>query len=161
MKTKTKLSLKSLIKKGNFQYVNSDITPENFPAPKTLREDYKLYHFNEYISSEDAIKKMEKDGYSAANVYELLSWKEWNGTDWVVALGSVAQVRGSRIVAYLDWDDSSRELFLFGFDGVWNDRCRFLAVRNFDSKAVSPLPSEPLTLSEITINGERYKLTKI
>lgn len=131
MKTTNKIpSLSSLIKKGNLGYVNSNITAELFPAPKIIRNDFKLYHFNKRISSEDAVKEMEKDGYAPANIYELLSWKEWNGTDWVVGLGSVHWVDGDRHVPCLTRGGSERILYLSWWDADWDSDCRFLGVRN-------------------------------
>jgi hypothetical protein len=46
-------------------------------------------------------KEIEKEGYRAANISELLSWKDWNDKDWVAALGSVAAVDDSRSVPFL------------------------------------------------------------
>lgn len=162
MKTKLTPSLAYLIKKGKFDYVNSDITVGNFPKPKSLRTDYKLYHFDRDISSKGAIKQMEKDGYTPADVYELLSWEGWKGNDLVVSLGSVATVDGPRGVAYLDGHGSGRELGLDWFDDDWYADCRFLAVRNSDTKTLSPLPSETLSLSdiEVRVKGKVYKLTE-
>ncbi len=50
---KTKPSLKELIRKGGFGYVNPGITPENFP-PQEISSDYRIFHFDRYISSDDA-----------------------------------------------------------------------------------------------------------
>ena len=138
MTTKTKvLSLKELIKKGKFNYVDSDITIENFPEQEIRSSDYKLYNFARSISSEDAIKEMEKDGFAPANIFELLSWSGWNGKDYVVGLGSSFVLDGYRSVPYLGgW--SGRGLDLDWWDGEWCDDYRFLAVRT------SSLVSQPL-----------------
>lgn len=143
---KTKLSLQSLIKKGNFNYVNSNITEELFPAPREIRTNFKLYHFDRYILSEDAIKEMEKDGYSPANIYELLSWGEWNGIDFVVGLCSVARVDGDRRVPYLVRDDSKRNLYLAWWDDGWDSHYRFLAVRNSETSSLESGHLDTLTL---------------
>ena len=152
------MKLESLIKKAKFDYVNSNITAANFPAPKTINTDFKLFHFDKYISSEDAIKEMEREGYSPANIYELLSWKEWNDKDVVVALGSVAGFGGGRCVACLGWDDSLRYLDLYNFGGVWIGGWRFLGVRNSSTlKSSSSLSSGTLILKKI---GEVKRLVE-
>ena len=129
--TKTKIpTLKSLLDSHKFDWVNNDITDKLFPPPQSLRTDFKLYHFNRYISSEDAVAEMAKDGYAPANVYELLSWKNWNDKDCVVALGSVGEVGGGRIVPCLGEGGLRRYLVLYRWSVVWHSRDRFLAVRN-------------------------------
>lgn len=147
----TKTSLESLIKSHNFSFVNSNITPENFPEEEIRSSEYKLFHFNRFISSEDAIKEIEKEGYSPANIYELLSWPDWNGTDLVIGLGSSCVVGGDRRVPGLGAWDSGRGLCLRWFEDDWRDSFRFLAVRNLGIKTLEPKdealsPSDPLTL---------------
>lgn len=131
----TTTKLEELIKSKKFDYVNPDITSKLFPAPKSVGTDFKLFHFNRYISSEDAIKEMEKEGYRAANVYELPSWDGWNDKDLVVALGSVGKVDGSRRVPDLDRHASKRGLDLHWWDGDWGAGYRFLGT------AVTSVPS--------------------
>lgn len=150
----TKTSLALLIKDRKFDWADSDITVENFPSQE-VSTDFKLYHFDRHISSESAIEKMKKDGYKPANIYELLLLPDWNGKDWVVALGSVCKVHGHRDVAYLYGGDSKRRLNLAWFDGVWHGYCRFLAVRNSDTATLGASPSETLPL-ELIINGIKY-----
>lgn len=128
MKTTTS-NLNSLIKKGTFDYVNSDITPKNFPLQPLRSSDYKLFHFDRYISSDDVEKEMRAEGYEPANIFELLSWPLWNGKDLVVALGSVAGVDGDRSVPYLGESDSRRDLGLRWRVCDWYARCRFLGVK--------------------------------
>jgi hypothetical protein len=48
----------------------------------------------------------------------------------VVALGSVAEVRGERNVPDLYRRGAERDLNLSWLDGDWIGSCRFLAVRN-------------------------------
>lgn len=128
MKTKQTKPLTTLIKQGKFSYVNSNITLENFPVEEIRSDDYKLFHFDRYISSEDAVKEMEKEGFKPVNIYELLSWKEWNGKDPVVGLGSSCAVRDARHVPCLRvW--YGRSLSLDWWFEVWFDCWRFLAVR--------------------------------
>src|ERR1700744_2019666 len=130
--TKT-ITLKSLIKSKKFDWANPNITEDTFPLTPIRSSDYKLYHFDRYISSEDAIKEMEKEGYVPANIHELLLWKDWNDKDWVVALGSVGKVDGNRLVPCLDGSGSGRGLYLYRFGDVWSSSYRLLAVRNLSS----------------------------
>lgn len=122
------MTLKQLIENKKFDYVNSDIE-SHFELEKVRSDDFKLFHFGRYISSEDAIKEMEKAGYVPANLTELLLWEKWNEEDWVVALGSVALVLGVRYVPYLDGRDSERNLNLHWFGDVWYGFCRFLGTK--------------------------------
>ena len=55
---------------------------------------------------------MAKDGYHPATAWDLLTWKEWNGTDFVAALGSVGKVGGGLSVPYLLGYGSGRNLYL-------------------------------------------------
>jgi hypothetical protein len=134
-------SLKKLIESKKFDWVNSNITEDLFPLVKRKHKGYKLFHFDRYISSEAVIREMEKEGYMPANTLELLEWKDWNDKDWVVALGSVGGVYGSRFVPGLDGGDSLRGLRLDHWGGGWLSRCRFLGVRNCTS-ALEPKPLE-------------------
>lgn len=145
-------TFKELTKK--FDYVNSNITDELFPLIERKVGEYKLYHFNKYISSEDAIKEMKTEGYMPANLYELLLWSEENKQDWVVALGSVAGVDGNRRVPYLYRDGSERQLDLRWFDCGWGAYCRFLAVRNLDSEAKALGDSALRILENLTFRIE-------
>lgn len=145
MPTNTKVELKGLIEKGKFTFVNSNITPENFPAEAVRSEDYKIFHFDKYISSGDAVREIESAGYLPANIYELLSWKDWNGKDWVVGLGSSCVLSGRRGVPGLYGFLSGRDLGLDWWDGEWDDDFRFLAVRY----SAQGLGAEKKTLSTL------------
>lgn len=165
----TTLSLEKLIKKGKFDYVNSDITPSNFPAQPLRSSEYKLFHFNRSITSEDAEKEIEKEGYTTANIFELLSWKDWNSKDIVIALGSSCMLGGDRRVPRLR-GFGERYLYLYWWDGEWDDGCRFLAVRNSGSTSLPEHTSVDITatvrlqvtiihLMEIVKSGMRVSLT--
>lgn len=154
--------LSSLIKEKKFDYVNSHITDDLFLIPEKISSDYKLFYFNRSISSEEAIKEMKAAGYLPANAWELLSWKEWNEEDLVVALGSVGKVGGDRLVPYLGRRDSERYLNLYWWDSDWNADCRFLGVRDSSLSTSKPKKSalgasDTLTLpAELIINGITY-----
>ncbi len=154
-------TLKQLIESQKFNWVNSSITSDNFPIQPIRNSDYKLFHFDKFISSKDAIKEMEKKGYLPANIYELLSWKDWNDKDFVIALGSVADVGSRRYVACLRRLGSRRGLSLGWFDGGWGDYCRFLAVRNLDSQTLESSALKPLALPKLRKETSRQALTRI
>lgn len=157
---KPKPNLQKLLTTWKFSYINSDITPDNFPLTPRKHGGYKLFHFDKYISTEDATKEMEKEGYAPATLLELLQWKDWNGSDWVVALGSATRIDGSLSVPSLDEFGSERGLRLDRSAVVWRAICRFLAVRTLDSHSSAPAlgPLDTGTLPEILeINGITYK----
>lgn len=139
-----------------FDYVNSGIEP-NFTIEEPRSQEYKLYHFDKNVTSEEVVKEMGKEGYAPATLGELLSWKNWNDMDLVVGLGSVAEVGGRRRVPYLGGDGSSRRLSLGWWGREWRRYCRFLAVRT-ESLEAKKSPLESLTLpKELVINGITYK----
>lgn len=129
-------SLTEMIVLGKYDWVDENITEVNFPMPENfvLGTEPKLYHFNRSISSEDAIKEIEKDGFRPARIWDLLDYGAKNPELQIqfpiVALGSVAQVGGSRRVACLDMGNAGRGLDLYWFEDDWRGIARFLAVRN-------------------------------
>jgi len=155
-------TLKQLTKE--FNWVNSDITDANFPRINRKHKGYKLFHFGRYISSEDAIKEIQKEGYEPASIHELFEWKYWNKKDTVIALGSVAKLGGGRRVGFLRRDGSERYADLFYFGNDWRGSFRFLGVRSvfkpLDTKTSDPLSLCNLDTLRIEIGGVRYKLTK-
>jgi len=58
-------------------------------------------------------------------------WGQWYR--WYLAQNSVASINGNRNVAYLNRNDSKRNLNLNWFDNDWNANYRFLAVRYYQS----------------------------
>ncbi len=123
-------TLRAAITACRFDWVNSNIE-EHFTL-EPIRRERKVFHFDRSISSEDAVKQMEKEGWSPANLAELLDYgkNEWNSKDWVVALGSSAQIDGDRNVPCLYRNDAGRNLYLPWWSGGWVGYCRFLAARN-------------------------------
>ncbi|MDI6734190.1 MAG: hypothetical protein QMD50_01710 [Patescibacteria group bacterium] len=130
------LTLSDRIKRGKYDWVNSDITEKNFPTnvPADYKAEYKLFHFNRYISSEDVIKEMDKEGFRPGVLAELLAFGEKEPDLQrqfpIVALGSLWRLlSGCRCVPVLDHGDAGRGLGLSLFELVWNGHHRFLAVR--------------------------------
>lgn len=161
------MKISTLIKKLKFDRVNSNITDDLFPDSGERGKDHEIFHFNKYISSEYAIEEMNKQGYRPMTAHELLEWAKdnWNGEDWVMALGSVVAVDGLRCVACLGRLGRGRYLYLSWFGLGWYEHYRFAAVRKSENLEPKKLGAgtelETLVPSEITINGEKYKLTKI
>lgn len=127
------MNLKSLIETKKFDYVNPNITEEKFPLPARLpteKTEYKLFKLDKEMTSKEVVKEIQEKGYTPANIYELLSWRDWNEEDLVIALGSVAEVDGDRSVTYLGGSDTGRGLHLYWWDDRWFRNYRFLAARN-------------------------------
>ena len=122
--------LAQVIAGKKFDYVNDDIVKHFSATEVPENTEYKLYHFNKNMTSEEVIEVIKKDGYCPANISELLEWKEWNKKDCVVGLGSVAEVYGSRRVPCLYEVGSGRRLDLRWFGNNWGPTVRFLAIHN-------------------------------
>ncbi len=130
--------LGQMITEERYDYVNPNITTtENFPVKGEGRQEREivLFHFNCYISSDDAIAEMKRAGYEPGDIVDLLALGETQPELQrqfpIVALKSVwRNPRGNRFVPYLDGSDAGRSLSLRYFDGGWHERFRFAAVRN-------------------------------
>lgn len=136
-------TLKTLIKEAKLDYVNDNITVENFP-PQEVSTDFELYRPNKIVSSKEVEEYAEEHNMRPANLYELLTYAKdgWNGEDYVVALGSSAVVSDSRSVPFLYGNDARRDLDLLWYGLVWLGCCRFLLVRkNLNSGTLSPSSS--------------------
>ncbi len=142
-------SLADMIKAGNYNWVNSDITEKNFPLPKIpaglspstssgqatkVELNLELIRFNRSISSNDAIAELKKMGLRPATLPELLSfgstYPEKQREFPIVALGSVWQNwLGFRLVPFLWSASDRRDLYLPLVECDWPEGYRFLAVR--------------------------------
>ncbi len=129
------MTLEQMIAAGNYDWKNDDITAKRFPLSGTGKVGFepKLFHFDRDISSENAIKEMEKDGFRPAKIEELLAYgaalPEEQRKYPIVALGSVAEIGGDRSVACLSRRGSERFLLLHWFDDDWSRYYRFLGGR--------------------------------
>jgi hypothetical protein len=131
------LSLVDMIKAGAYDSVNENITEANFPKTGEVEIPVgaELIHLDKYVSSDDAVIKMDRLGFRPATIHELLSFGAKNPDVQrefpVVALGSSCKVDGRRHVAFLYGDCSERglSLFLYWWLGFWHDDYRFLGVR--------------------------------
>lgn len=128
-------SLEQMIATGRYDWTNSDITAKRFPITgKGIMEfEARYFRFNRNISSEKAIEAMAEEGWEPAKIEHLLCFGEKYPDEQrkfpIVALGSVAEVDGSRRVPCLGRVDSGRDLCLGWFGRGWVPDGRFLAVR--------------------------------
>jgi hypothetical protein len=129
-------SLKQMIKAGNYDWVNKNITAEHFPVKGKGKHELSvtLFHFNRTTRSDDAIAEMNKQGFRPAKIEELLflgeKYPDIQREFPIVSLGCVWwNPDGSRYVPCLSRRGSKRELNLGCFRNDWHDCCRFLAVR--------------------------------
>lgn len=129
------LSLAGMIKAGWYDWVNSDITEKYFSMNSTGTKEVvtRLVHFNQYLSSDDVLRELDKRGLRPATIAELLAfgakYPELQRQFPIVALGSIWQHLGLRFVPYLYGRGSERRLSLDWFEYGWYDGYRFLAVR--------------------------------
>ena len=112
-------TLKEMIRVGQYDWINDDITSNHFPVTGTGQKEVEitLFHFNRTISSDDAITEMKKAGYRPASVEELLALgaaeKELQKQFPINALGSVwRRPDGDRDVPCLGRDGGGRDLDL-------------------------------------------------
>ena len=130
------MSVDEAKKRGNYDWVNNNITQENFPTKRKGKAEIeiKLFHFNRYISSEDVIKEMDNAGYRPAELHELLvlgeKYPDLQREFPIAALGSVwLAPDGNRDVPFLNRLGSKRILNLSWLELDWNGRWRFVALR--------------------------------
>ena len=99
----------------------------------------KIFHFDRNISSEKAVEAIKAADWESGKIEHLLSFgakfPEEQRKYTIIALGSVAEVRGRRDVPYLSRDGAGRGLGLHWWGYDWLGRYRFLAVRKLPSAA--------------------------
>ena len=104
-----KQTLKQLIKKCDFSYINEDIIEKNFPKPKVIQKDnWKLIRFAKGFTSQEALDEIKKQGCRPANCWELIEWasknrKELKKNEWCLAFGQL-------------WEDSGGDRRVPGVD---------------------------------------------
>jgi hypothetical protein len=138
-------SLGVMIAAGHYDWSNPDITATRFPITGigAVSIEAKLFHFDRYIMSDEAVDAIKtadtSHPWEPAKIEHLLSFGASHPEEQrhypIVALGSVAEVYGSRHVPYLRRDGAERRLRLGWWGGGWRGSCRFLAVRNRSSGA--------------------------
>lgn len=131
-------SLKELMLRGHYDWINSGINEKNFVLPanlinQKLRVSCRLFNFNRLLNSEEAIYEMNKNGYRPATIFELLalgSKYKWLQRYFpVVALGSPWNLAIDVVKApYLTATGHGRKLHLNSFQEKWPEKCYFLGV---------------------------------
>ncbi len=131
------LSLEQMIAAGRYDWVDRDFTPKNFPLTGSGKQKLtvEVVHFGGTMSSEQVVAELSKRGLRLATIEELLAFGAQHpnllhGYEIIVALGSVAEVNGKRIVPCLNRGGRERHLYFYLSDDVWLGSDRFLAVRN-------------------------------
>ena len=129
-------SLSKMIKAGNYDWFNDNITAKNFPLKGKGKHELEaiLFHFDRDIESEEAIAEMDKQGYRPGRIEELLAlggkYPNLQKEFPIVALGSVwRNPDGHRSVPFLHRNGSERNLRLGWFGYGWHANDRFLAFR--------------------------------
>lgn len=123
------------IKLGNY---DCDLTEMERDFPVTADQlgewEWKLFHFDWCISSEEAIWLMKEDGYDAGQIGHILTFREINPEEQrkypIIGLGSVAKLGLYLIVPALRDNHGGRcKLDVGWFGGAWGNYDRFLGVR--------------------------------
>lgn len=132
-------TLEGMIKSGNYDWTDGDITAKRFPIAGKGKVEFEdtVFHFDRGISSEEAVKLIvaadPKNPWGPGKIENVLAYGARNPEEQrkypIVGLGSVGGVGGRRSVPCLDEDVSGRELNLSWWGDDWYSRCRFLAVR--------------------------------
>jgi hypothetical protein len=160
-----KQQIEKLVTNGKYDYANSNIVSANFPEEKnpTAELEAVLFHPDEEdVTSEAVLERMENENLRPASVRELLvfgvQFPDVQRQFPIVALGTVVQLYGDRLVACLGRGASGRSLALSWFDGGWYRRCRFLAFRKHDAQPSDAEFSQTLVPLILEIAGQRYEL---
>lgn len=130
------MSFKYMIDAGHYDWTPGFLALHPFSieieGEGTEEVEYKTFHFNRNISSEEAKCLIEEDGWEVAKTEHLLAFGAKNPDEQrrysIVALGSDGEVGGRRGVLIIGMCFSERFLDLAG-GGDWRPFCRFLAVR--------------------------------
>jgi hypothetical protein len=133
------ISLEDMIAAGKYDWKNDAIVAATFPSETAgiIQFETKIFHFNRYISSTDAVATIKADDeqnrWEAARIEALLAYGAKNPKLQreypIIGLGSIVEVRGNRYVPYLRGIGAERGLDLRWWGGVWGGGCRFLGVR--------------------------------
>jgi len=131
-------TIEKLLETGHYEFISPYMRELQFP-----RADYRvsrdevheieLVYFGHDISTDDALKELDKRGLRPANAVELLafgaSFPDVQREFPVVALGQVFPYpHGSRNVVALGSLGEPRCVFVWPAHD-WYDRCRFAAIR--------------------------------
>lgn len=131
--TQTVKTLAEMLARGNYDEIDPDINERNF-GQETLVVGVKprLYHFGHRVSTDEVIGRMARDGFRPGTFGDLSVYKDQDKEKDkrypIVALGSVAVIRGYHRVAYFIRNRFPRKLYLVSTILGWDGNYRFLAV---------------------------------
>lgn len=130
------LTVEQLITAGQYDWFNDDITSRNFPSKEKDVAAVLIYlvNFDYDISSEDVVRKLDRQGLRPATLKELLALgitqPDLQRSNPIFALGSVWRGSSDDVeVPHLYGLDDSRNLDLDWWSGDWPSDWRFAAVR--------------------------------
>ena len=128
-------SVEDAVKAGHYDWVDQNINSHNFSTTQkgSRRVEMKLIHFGRAISSQEALKEIDRMGYRPAELHEILAfgreYPEVQRKFPIIGLASVwRDVRDDARVPYLDRNGSKRNLNLNWLENDWNEICRFAAL---------------------------------
>lgn len=129
-------SFDEMLKAGNYDSVNPNITKENFRLDDEgkTEEDIFILHLDRTMTSVEAIAEMEKQKLRPATsshaIYFGARYPEEQTKHPIIFLGSTwVDSHGDQNVPYLDVIDGKRRLGLEWFGRDWYAEFRFAAVR--------------------------------
>ena len=134
-----------MIAAGDYDYVDSYITEENFPVDSSrfTTDNTKVFHFGWEMTTAEVKVEIRKEGYEPAGLERLLAYVAENPEEQrkhpVIALGTFwVDPNGYPHVPYVPYlreDSGRRDLDLYwDVPGRrWDGVCRFLAVRKSGS----------------------------
>ncbi len=152
-------SLEGMIKAGKYDWVNSNITRDNFPTNHHGMQtiEVELIHFGKELTTQEIEVELENQSLRPATLKELLAFgakypdkqREYS----IVALGSGwVDPIGRRYVPYLVQDGDVRDLNLSWDDPYfkWEGSYRFLAVsKTLDTSTLGSHSTEDKTLETL------------
>lgn len=129
------LSLKEMIRRGNYDWTNEDITAKRFEVTGNGEQELwiELLHYGKDMTTDAVLADMDQRGYRPAKIEELLALGVQHPDEQrkypIPGLGSSCVFYGNRYVPYLSLTGYARDLGL-SYDGdEWNVHCRFPVVR--------------------------------
>ena len=127
-------TVEEMVASGRYDWSNGNITSKNFPVNGTgvVTVALELVHLNKAASSGAVLAHLKDNGTLAELLAFGATYPEIQREFPIVCLdkgSSWVDPRGRRRVPFLDRDGSDRKLSLDWFDCVWDEDCRFLAVR--------------------------------
>lgn len=132
------VSLTKWIKRGHYDYVNANYTPENFRLTLSGRRKIALIDPRGCVSSREMIRRMKHEGLVPATLDAALAfcvaYPERQRHNPLVFLGTVwRDPSGNRRVPVLFGCDNKRKLHLGWFDQEWFFFFRFATLRESQS----------------------------